>query len=126
MIKRQILIFLIRWAASSLGMWLCITLFGELSRDVNIWFYVVAGLVFSLVNSIVKPLVKTLALPLIVLTMGIFTLVVNVGMVILTMYLLGDVSMDIWGIIFSTIILTLINSLVNFLVPSYNEKHGTK
>lgn len=126
MIKRQILIFLIRWAASSLGMWLCITLFGELSRDVNIWFYVVAGLVFSLVNSIVKPLVKTLALPLIVLTMGIFTLVVNVGMVILTMYLLRDVSMDIWGIIFSTIILTLINSLVNFLVPSYNEKHGTK
>lgn len=103
-------------------MWLCINLFGNITDATNsFWLYLVAGLIFSLVNSIVKPLATTFALPLIILSMGIFTILLNVAMVALTIWILPGVNMDFWGAFFSSIIFSLINSLVNFLVPSYNK-----
>ncbi len=120
MIKKQILVFVLRWAASSLGMYFCITWFGQVNSTEAFsepWvLYVVAGLIFSLVNSIVKPLVKMLALPLAILTMGISTLVINTAMVILTIYLLPGVEMDFWGAFFSSLILSLVNAGMNFLI----------
>ena len=124
MIKQQILVFLLRWAVSSAAMWLCISLFGEIttSEADGFWLYLTAGLIFSLVNSLVKPLATTFALPLIIISMGLFTLLVNVAMVALTIWFLPDVHMDFWGAFCSSIIISIINSLVNLLVPSYNRK----
>jgi len=123
MIKQQILVFLLRWLVSSATMWLCITLFGQVTDTENsFWLYVVAGLVFSLVNSIVKPLATVLSLPLIILSMGLFTLILNIAMVGLTIWILTHVSMSFWGVALSSIVISIINSLVNFLVPSYNKK----
>lgn len=123
MIKRQILVFLLRWLVSSAGMWLCITLFGHITDDTNssFWLYATAGLIFSLVNSIVKPLATMISLPLIILTMGIFTLLLNIAMVALTIWLIPNVEMGFWGAALSTLVLSLINSLVNFLLPEYNK-----
>ena len=74
MIKRQFSVFLFRWLVSSAGMWLCIKLFGNLSVDYDPWLFIVAGLIFSLANSVVKPLITVLTLPLIVLSLGLFVL----------------------------------------------------
>ena len=122
MIKKQIAVFILRWAASSLGMYLCITWLGTVSPDAEASFeqpwmlYAVAGLIFSLVNSIIKPLVKLLALPLAILTMGISTLIINTAMVVLTIYLLPGVEMDIWGAVISSIVLSVINSVLNLFL----------
>ena len=43
-------------------------------------------------------------------------------MVALAIWLLPGVEMGFWGVVGSTIIISLINGLVNFLVPAYNEK----
>lgn len=122
MIKKQLLFFLLRWGVSSLAMWVCISLFATSHGDHNAWYYVIAGLIFSLVNSVVKPLATMLALPLIIVTMGIFTLILNIGMVALTFWILPDVHINFWGVVLSVIVISLINSLVNFLIPSYNKK----
>ncbi len=122
MIKKQIFTFILRWAASSFGMWLCITWFGRINPEANeffeeIWImYIVAGLIFSLVNSIVKPLVKMLALPLAILTMGISTVIINTAMVVLTVYLLPGVEMDFWGAFASSAVMSVINSVVNLII----------
>lgn len=122
MVKQQILFFLLRWLVSSTAMWLCINLFGTIIGEQNIWLYVAAGLIFSLVNSFIKPLATLISLPLIIFTLGFFTLVVNVAMVALTIWILPGVEMGFWGVVGSTIVISLINGLVNFLVPAYNEK----
>lgn len=120
MIKKQIFVFLLRWAASSAGMWLCISWFGNiLSTEAysEPWvLYIVAGLIFSLINSIIKPIVKTLALPLAMLTMGISTLIINTAMVVLTIYLLPGVEMDFWGAFCSSLILSGINAAMTLLI----------
>ena len=122
MIKNQILVFLLRWLVSSAGMWICMRLFGHIETEAVFWLFVVAGLVFSLVNSIVKPLLTLLALPLIILSMGIFTVILNIAMVGLTIALLPGVEMGFGGAVLTTLIMSALNGLVNFLVPSYNKE----
>lgn len=120
MIRKQILVFIIRWAVSSLGMYLCITWFGNVNSTEAFsapWvLYLVAGLIFSIANSVIKPLVKVLALPLAILTMGISTIIINTGMVILTIYLLPGVDMSFWGAFFSSIILSSLNAVLTFFI----------
>ena len=122
MIKKQILIFVLRWVSSALGMWICIRLFGTIYGYYNAWLFISAGLVFSIVNTVVKPLAKVMALPLIIFTVGLFTFVLNIGMMALTIWIIPDVSMSFWGVLASTLVMSIINSLVNLLVPSYNEE----
>ena len=120
MIKQQFFVFLLRWLASSFGMFLCISWFGTVNSPETFaapWIlYTVAGLLFSLVNSFVKPLIKTMALPLAILTMGISTVIINTLMVVVTIWLLPGVEMDLLGVALSSIILNVINALLNLLV----------
>lgn len=119
MVRQQILIFIFRWLVSTSGMWLVINWFGTIESGVSggFWLYVVAGLVFSLVNSIVRPLATVLSLPIIILSMGIFTILINIAMMALTIWLLPGVHIDFWGAVAGTILMSLINGVMNLLVP---------
>lgn len=122
MIKRQIFTFILRWAASSLGMYLCITFLGTVtpeSQEVfsQTWLlYAAAGLIFSLVNSIVKPIIKVLALPLAILTMGISTIIINTAMVVITIMLLPGVEMSFWGAFISSAVMSVVNAVLNLII----------
>ena len=119
MIKQQIAVFLLRWLASSFGMWICITLFGTITDPTyDIWLFVIAGLVFSLVNAVVKPLLTMMALPLIIVTLGIFTFIINIAMISLTVWIIPEVQMSFGGALLSAIVMGMINSIANFLVPA--------
>lgn len=120
MIKRQILILLLRIIVSSFGMWLCITWLAKVSSPTDTALFVAAGTIFSLINAVIKPLLKLMALPLAILTLGVSTIIINVAMIQLTLRLLPGIEMDFWGALASSFILSLINSLVNLLVPAYN------
>ncbi|MBB1524601.1 phage holin family protein [Candidatus Saccharibacteria bacterium] len=121
MIKKQLSVFLFRWLVSSAGMWLCINAFGSIDQGANsFWLYLSAGLVMSLVNAVVKPIATLLSLPLIIFSMGIFTLILNILMIALVVWLVPHVHMGTIGVILSWLLMSGINSLVNFLVPSYN------
>lgn len=122
MIKRQILAFLLRWLTSCVAMYVCINCFGTFADGSEAvrtsWeFYVIAGLVFSLVNTIVKPIATIFALPLLSVTLGLFTLILNAAMVALTIWIMPDVTMTFWGAIESCLLISLINFLVNLVVP---------
>lgn len=122
MIKKQLITFILRWAASSFGMYICITQLGTISPESQETFsepwllFAAAGLIFSLVNSIVKPLVKILALPLAILTMGISTIIINTAMVMLTIYLLPGVDMSFWGAFISSAVMSVINAVLNLII----------
>lgn len=122
MLKRQILIFLLRWLVSTLGMWICITLFGSTQGPTTPLLFLLAGLIFSLVNSIVKPIATLFALPLILLTLGLFVLILNAAMVGLTVWLLPTIHMTFGGAILSALTMSVINYLANILMPVYNKK----
>ena len=101
-------------------MWISITLFGVITGNYNIALFVLAGLIFSVVNTLVRPIATTMALPLIILTWGLFTLIINTAMVALTIALLPNVTMNFLGAVFSSMIMSIANGVVNFWVKPYN------
>ncbi|MBQ3352231.1 phage holin family protein [Candidatus Saccharibacteria bacterium] len=122
MIKHQIIAFFLGWALSTLGMWISITLFGTITGDYNAWLFVIAGLIFSVVNTIVRPLATVFALPLIILTLGLFTIIINTAMVALTIWIMPNVTMDFWGAVLSSVVMSIANGLVNFGLTPYNRE----
>jgi putative membrane protein len=78
----------------------------------------VVALIFGLVNLIVKPIVKLFSLPLLILTLGLFTLVINALMLMLTAAIAGD-SFDVegrWGGFSAALLGGLIISIVSWAV----------
>ena len=118
MVKKQFANFLFSWTVSSILMLVCLNVFGTFSSDAWLlehtwWFYVLAGLVFSLINAMLRPLVMLLALPLLRLSLGAVTILVNVLMMALTVWVLPGVTMSFWGALLSCITISIANYLVN-------------
>lgn len=55
------------------------------------------ALVFGLVNAVLKPVLMVLSLPLLFVTLGLFTFVINAALLMLTASLVAGVSVDGWG-----------------------------
>lgn len=123
--KKQFIGFLFRWLINSFGLWLFVRLFGTGYNDAEIdsgaWVFLVAGLIFSIVNAILRPIVVILSLPAILLTLGLFTLVVNGLMVYISLSLAPGLKMTFFFSILTGIVLSLLNYIVNSLIESRRE-----
>ena len=124
--KQQFLVFLVRWALSSIGLWAAFRLLGTGYDNVDItagfWRFLLAGLIFSLVNSLIKPLLVIVSLPAILLTLGLFTIIVNGILVYISVAISPGVSMSFGNSIITGIILSLINYIVSAAIEIRAEK----
>lgn len=116
--KRQFLIFTIRWMLNSFGLWVAVRIFGTgysgPEIDANVGAFLIAGLIFSVVNAILKPAVIILALPAILLTLGLFTIIVNGLMVYISLKLApGGLTMTFWNSVLTGLVLSLVNYIVS-------------
>jgi len=69
---------LIRWAVSSLSLFVAAWLVPGIHAEKNSWaLFAVMAIILGLVNAIVRPLLKLLSCPLVILTLGLFVLVIN-------------------------------------------------
>jgi putative membrane protein len=76
----------------------------------------IASLVLGVVNAFIKPFLVLLTLPINILTLGLFTLVINALLVMLVSYLVPGFKVDgfWWALIFS-IMLSITNWLLSFI-----------
>lgn len=97
MIKHsEIQSFLLRAAFASVGLWVATGLLDGLSFR-NAQTLIVAALLLGVMNAVVRPLVIALTLPITVVTMGLFLLVVNAGMMGLVALLLDGFHIRSFG-----------------------------
>lgn len=118
--KKQFMVFLFRWALNSFGLWVAVRLFGTGFSDdqlsAGFWAFAVAGLIFSLINSIIRPIVIILSLPAILVTLGLFTLIVNGLMVYWSLALAPGLHMTFWHSVLTGMVLSLINYIVSSIL----------
>jgi putative membrane protein len=123
--KAQFFVFLLRWALNALGLWVCVRLLGTGYNDVDVtagfWGFLLAGLIFSVINSLFKPLLVIVSLPAILLTLGLFTIIVNGIIVYITFALAPGIAMSFGNSIIAGIILSLLNYIVNAAVEIRRE-----
>lgn len=122
--------FVIRVASNALALWLAAEIvtgvhLGDPGRDWQgqVLIIAVIALIFGVVNAIIKPIASVLAFPAVVLTLGLFTFVVNAAMLEITAWL-SDIfglpfSIDhfFWDAVFAAVIITLVSWALNTVLP---------
>ncbi|MFE5186653.1 phage holin family protein [Streptomyces sp. NPDC056628] len=109
--------------ALAVAVWLIdnITLTGD-STGKEIATLLLVALIFGLVNVVAKPVVKLLSLPLLILTLGLFTLVVNALMLLLTSWLADKVDLSFhvegfWTAVLGALIISIVSWALNVVLP---------
>ncbi|MEU7177159.1 phage holin family protein [Streptomyces celluloflavus] len=110
-------------AALAVAIWLLknITLTGD-NTGRKVLTLIVVALIFGLVNFIVKPVVKLLALPLFILTLGLITLVINALMLLLTSWLADKFHLafhvqGFWTAVLGGVIISVVSWALHMVLP---------
>jgi putative membrane protein len=89
---------LIRLVVNGVSIWAAAQVVDGVTLDTHhVWGVVLVALVFGIVNTLLKPLATLLSLPFIILTLGLFTLVVNAGLFGLTAWMTDALVVDSFG-----------------------------
>ncbi len=114
---KQLGVFLLRWVLNSFGLWVAVRVFGtgynDADLEASLWAFVLAGLIFSIVNTLLRPVLLFLSLPAILLTLGLFTVIVNGMLVYISLLLTPGITMTFWYSVLAGIVLSLINYIVS-------------
>ena len=109
--------------ALAVAVWLLdkITLTGS-STGKKAWTLIVVALVFGLVNFLVKPILQVLTFPLFILTLGLFTLVVNALMLLLTSWLADKLNLSFhvegfWTAVLGGLIISIVSWALHVVLP---------
>ena len=107
--------FAIRWAATALGLWVAASILGasRLSVGNSLWTVVIAGLFLALVNMALKPFLIFLSFPAIIISLGLFMLIVNGLLILIASWLYNPLYVKNLGV---AVIAGIIIGLVNYLV----------
>lgn len=103
--------FLVRAIIVALGLWLATVWVHGITID-SPSTLILAGILLGIVNSIIRPIAILLTLPMTILTLGLFLLVINAGMVALVAWILPGMYVASFGAAFWTALLVSIVSIV--------------
>lgn len=86
----------------------------------------IVALIFGLLNAIIKPLFALFTAPLILLTLGLFLIVINACMLLLTSWLAGLFDLDwkvdgFWTALLGAIIISIVSFLLNVFLPDPDD-----
>jgi putative membrane protein len=103
----------VRLAGNLAALWVASELFDNVSYDDKFGVLLLAAAVFTVANWIVKPIVTVLAIPLILLTLGIAYFFVNVLMLLLTSAIVSDFDVEgFWTLVGATIVIWAVNLVI--------------
>lgn len=94
-------------------------LFPNILHVSSIWTAVAASFVLSILNMLVKPILTLLSLPLTLITLGLFSLVVNGAILKMTSFFVGETNFG-FSSFGAAILVAVILSVVNMIVSEHN------
>ena len=114
---------IVRIIINAVAIWLTALLLSGFTFSGDFFALIIVAIIFGLVNAFIRPLIKLLTLPLNLLTLGLFTLVINALMLWLTVWLSN--SLDLEGGAFSSfltaflaaIIISIISTVLGWFLP---------
>lgn len=127
--RQQFKQFLLRWGVCTTGLLIAAGLFNTVElngRDATVLIF--GGLIIALVNVVLKPLVIVLSLPAIMLSLGLFTVIINGLMVAIAGWLYKPMQIETFGAaVLTGVIIGLLNFIITKLLEGrsfkFNEKH---
>ena len=125
--------FLIRVLINAVALWAAAGLISGISfGDEEAWTakivtVVLVALLFGLVNAVIRPIAKVLSFPVIVLTLGLFTFIVNAFMLQITEWIAEPLGLAFtideffWDAVLGAVIITLVSWLLSVVLPEDDD-----
>ncbi len=122
--------FLFRVLANGVALWVASLVVPGIVFDANgdtltnVITIGAVGLVFGLLNAVVKPLLFLVSIPLLILTLGLFTFVLNAIMLSITSWMSGVLGLGFevgdfwWDAIFGALIISIVSIMLGLFAPS--------
>ena len=118
---------LVRLIVNAVALWVAIELVPGLQYEGGWSSLLLIAFIFGLVNALVRPIIILLTCPLIVLSLGIFVLVINTLMLALTVWLSRDVfnlgltSTGFWATFFGALVISIVSGVISLLIKDDRE-----
>ncbi|HYE32311.1 MAG TPA: phage holin family protein [Methylomirabilota bacterium] len=108
--------FLVRWAITSVGVLVASKIVRGIRVDA-LDSLIVAALLLGFFNAVLRPIMMVLTFPLLIVTLGLFTFVINALMLALTAWLLPGFSVSgFWSAFIGSIVISIVSLIGNGLV----------
>jgi len=120
---------LIRVIINAIALWVAawliagITLGEDGDTGNTILTAVVVGVIFGLINTFVRPILTLLSIPFIIVTLGLFLVIINAGMLMLTSWLADQLDLAFhvndffWSAIWGAIIVSIVSWVLSIVIP---------
>ena len=107
---------LLVWACNVAALFVASAFIDGVDYARRFWVLIAAALVFSVVNWLVKPVVKVLAFPLVFVTLGAGLFLVNLLMLYVTTWIVGPFRLDSFGAaVAATIVVWAVNAVLQLV-----------
>jgi putative membrane protein len=111
---------LLRIMINALSIAVAVRLIDDITFTGEWWKMIIIGAVFGVVNSFIKPFVTIFTLPLIILTLGLFTLIVNALMLAITAQLSNPLNLGLqinnfWAAFKGALIISIVSMLLSWI-----------
>lgn len=126
---------LLRWLINALALFAAAVVVKGVGVEEGRWagwvVFAAVAVIFGLVNALIRPLLKVLTCPLILLTLGLFTLVINALMLWLTgaisqFFDLGFYVDGFWSAFLGGLVVSVVSVALNLVVRDEEERHRRK
>ena len=117
---------LVSWALNAVALGVAGWILSGVSFNGSGWTLIWAALVFGILNTILKPILKLVTLPLAIVTLGIAWFFVSLLMLWLTDLIIGAFDIDgFWNYVWATIIVWAVNVVLDALFRSDDRRAGS-
>jgi putative membrane protein len=112
------MLFLLRLVINAAALWVAIQLVDGIEHRGSWWSLLFVALVFGLLNASIRPLLKLLSLPIIILTLGLFIFVINALMLLMTGWVSGLLNLGFyvdgfWDAFWGGLIVSIVSVLMS-------------
>lgn len=116
---------LLTFFGTAVSLWAAVAMVGGFEFDGSVWQFLVVAAIVGLANAFVKPFVQLISLPLVVLTLGLFLMVVNALVLQFSVWLSGPDVLNLgltsdgfwWSTFLAAIVISVVGWVLGVLLP---------
>jgi putative membrane protein len=103
---------------NAVALWVAARVVDGIELPEEILSVLLVAAVFGLVNALIKPLVFVLSLPVVLLSLGLFTIVINALMLMLTDWLMDSLTVSgFWAALLGSLLISIVSLIFSVILP---------
>ena len=116
----------IKWAVIAIAIWVTTAVVSGFDVHGGVGTYLLVAVVFATVNSLLGSVLRLLSFPVIVLTLGVFSVVITAFMLLITDWLMDTFDVDGFGTAFvGAIVIALVTMVLDVVLPGSKKEKSS-